>query len=116
MSRRTFLQLAAAAPLAALAAPVGAEAETPMMTLFSKWLRLRDHSHDPALTDDEHSAAVDALCYVEDLMAETPCATASDWVAKVIAFTGFGEYALRDDRQDPAFWREAMTMTRQVRS
>ncbi len=110
MSRRDFLKLAAAAPVSVMVAPAAASTETEMMQLFREWRHRMDCASDDSLSEDEHGAAVDVLCAIEDEIAEARCASASDWVLKVIAITGFGVFGLPGQQKSPAFWDEALAL------
>lgn len=77
MSRREFLKLAAAAPLAALAAPVGAAPADPMARLVAELFRQRDAYElipdpDGWLRTPAHDAAYAQIERIEDQIVALP--------------------------------------------
>lgn len=114
MKRRDILKAVPSVSLAGLAA-VGATrldagAETPVMQAYRQWetyrqwLRGPETNGLPARDYDklvEHQSEL--ACDILDMPAEAPV----DFIAKVIAYTYYGENALPDHDDMPGLWAEA---------
>lgn len=110
MNRRAFI---AAAPAVALAGPVAAEAETPVAALYRE-LEAAGAAEDAAYARDEPDEVIDIYAEIrrdieQRLMAE-PCQDARDFVIKVVAYTGFGIFALPGREEGDALWAEARAL------
>lgn len=115
MKRRALLAAipaVAVLPAVAVVAAV-AEAETPIMQLFREWSIINDGLPDP-IWDDLGDEAFSTECTrAHDIirkMMDLPCQSASDFAAKVAAYTFFGEFSLDDVDDKAAFWAEARAL------
>ena len=90
------------------------EADSPIMTLFREWETLFN-SYDPAVdenADRKPSEAYNArmdLCYdIANQMEALPSTSATDFAAKLIVITGYGDFGL--ERAGPTY-AEAIALT-----
>lgn len=112
ITRRTLMvaaPVAFAAPALAVPAPA-ASADTPVMALFRQWqvaAQAEDDAADRDLADAEIDALSEARAGIERAMIAEPSQSAQDFICKVIAWTSYGVFALKDREQFPALWAEA---------
>lgn len=99
MKRREILTIAPAAGVAAMMAgaiPAQADKETPVMALFREWQAATDRLEDLPYDDHAFDVALIARREIEMKLIETPAQGAVDVLAKVCAWTRFGECVLLD--------------------
>lgn len=125
-TRRTLLNMAIAAPVAAIihkglfsgdvesvAAPVLKQDDTPVMRWFREWVYWigEENRHYTELGDETAAdAASDNRHRVEEQLMALPCQDARDFVAKVVAYTDHGEFCLKGRQEAPSLWREARAL------
>lgn len=117
MNRCALLSLAPAA-LSSAAAPAAAlgvvdPTDTPVMRLFREWELAIDAYRAAEATDPLGTLTVqtyEAQGDLERSILETPCLTARDFTAKVIAWTDCGEHDLPDRAENQTLWAEARAL------
>lgn len=117
MNRRALLK---AAPVAVVAGalPIAAQAtpnsgQTPVMTMFHEWQAFHDWMNSDAtygLPEEELDALVDRKTSMEDAILDTPAQSCDDLLAKVAAYTCFGEHELPVAISAPIFWAEVRAL------
>jgi hypothetical protein len=79
---------------------------SPIMTLFAKWNKLRDHSDERGLDDDEVDRRCDETDKVMDEILALPPTDATDVAAKLMCFTHYGNYSLEEFAGGAGFMQE----------
>lgn len=109
MNRRDLLK-SAPAIVAGLAAPVAAApAHTPVMQAFREWEAYTIWLRDVDLPEPEWEAAVQRQTDMEDDLLVTPAQTAQDTLAKIVAYSSYGQNGA-PSHDATAFWEEAQAM------
>lgn len=111
VNRRSLL-LAGPAALAGVALPSAAAALTPspVMALFQEWKPISVWLNGPegeAADEVEFNGMNEARIALEDRMMAEPAHNAKDVLAKMTAYTHFGEDELMSRQHLPQVWAEA---------
>ena len=102
MKRRELLT---AAPALALAGPVQAEAETPVMQLFRQWVEVTPKLRAASKADaPDFEELLERQTDLEDAMLRTPSVDARDFAAKVLAYCHEGQAYLPANM--PELWAD----------
>lgn len=115
--RRDILGALTSTP-ALVASPASAQAsETTILRLFHEWEASRQreldfwqHSEDTPENDAISDLLVEETENIKDAILALPCQDARDFIAKIVASSCFGVWALPSESSDPAFWGEARAL------
>lgn len=116
INRRALLSALPAAALVPAAALSGEVlppiTETPVMRLFREWDAIYQFQNGETghLTDDEFNTYSDRRIEMEDRVLGMPVEGPSDFAAKVVMLTNYGDHDLRSPEYYPEFWAEARAL------
>ncbi|TGN58592.1 hypothetical protein E4L95_12335 [Paracoccus liaowanqingii] len=110
MQRRDLFKAAPAALFVGALPSVAVAAQSPVMSLFREWQAMNEWLNGSA-TDGmprrDFDKLVDARIDIEDRLMAEPAQSASDVVAKMTAYTYFGDEGLPSASRLPQVWAEA---------